>query len=164
MNYKYFLLIILFCNILVAEEIPIQLEQARTRSELKWGLMNRKELPENYGMLFHFPRFERQTIWMFNVWVDLAVCFLDNRGWIREVHYLKAYPEKMDPKRPVLDLSDLKKYQWDEPVLRFFRRKQIRSRYPTRYVLELPEEFARKHRISVGDRLLWRRPDPVIVK
>ena len=49
------------------------------------GLMARTDLAEDAGMLFVFPRAERQCMWMQNTPIPLSVAFLDAAGRILNV-------------------------------------------------------------------------------
>jgi uncharacterized membrane protein (UPF0127 family) len=59
-------------------------EPARTR-----GLMYRRMLPENRGMLFVFPYAALHAMWMMNTYVPLSVAFLDERGVIVNIEDMK---------------------------------------------------------------------------
>jgi uncharacterized membrane protein (UPF0127 family) len=53
-----------------------------TRSQ---GLMYRKSLGANEGMLFVFPRDEPLCMWMRNTYVPLSVAFMDREGVILNI-------------------------------------------------------------------------------
>ena len=57
-------------------------EVARTDAQRMTGLMHRRMLPENRGMLFIFPDISRHGMWMMNTYVPLSVAFVDERGVI----------------------------------------------------------------------------------
>lgn len=139
------LLILLCCAQLAAVEIT--LEHAVTPEERALGLMGRRELAENHGMLFHYPKPQRASIWMFGCYIDLSVAFLDGEGRIMEIHELKAYPEMLDPERG----CDVSLYRYNDPVCRFFRQRTVRSEKPVLYALEMPAGWFARHHFSVGD-------------
>ena len=57
-------------------------EVAATDPERAQGLMHRRMLPENRGMLFVFPSIEQHGMWMMNTYLPLSVAFLDADGVI----------------------------------------------------------------------------------
>jgi uncharacterized protein len=57
-------------------------EVAATDSQRSTGLMHRRMLPENRGMLFVFPDVAMHGMWMMNTYVPLSVAFLDRDGTI----------------------------------------------------------------------------------
>jgi uncharacterized membrane protein (UPF0127 family) len=62
-----------------------------TRTE---GLMHRRMLPENRGMLFVFRETALHAMWMMNTHVPLSVAFLDSKGVIINI-------EDMEPGRRI---------------------------------------------------------------
>lgn len=141
--------------LLPLQAIPITLEHASTPREISWGLMGRNELPPDHGMMFSFPTYSIVGVWMFNCYMDLSVAFLDKNSTIIEIHELKAFPQKMDPKRPVRSVEDLKKYPSQDPIVKFFKANAIYSKSPAKYMLEMPKQWFANHNIHVGDRILW---------
>ena len=134
---------------------PITLEHAVTRKQLQWGLMARQELPGDHGMTFNFPTAKKRQFWMFNTLMDLSLAFLDDYRVIRELRELKAFPEKMDPKRPVHSTGDLSRYTASDPVVAFFLRNAITSSGPTHYALEMASKWFASREVKVGDVVLW---------
>jgi uncharacterized membrane protein (UPF0127 family) len=57
-------------------------EVAGTDAHRATGLMHRRMLPENRGMLFVFPDVAFHSMWMMNTYVPLSVAFLDRDGTI----------------------------------------------------------------------------------
>ncbi len=140
--------------------IPVVLEYADTPEERAWGLMGRRALFENQGMLFIYPKEEKIALWMFNCFIDLSVAFLDHEAKILEIRELKSYPEKMDPARPVLSLRDFQKYPANDRVLAFFRSRQIASKSKALFALEMKAGWFDEKGIKAGDRLIWTRGSP----
>lgn len=60
----------------------IAAEVASTDSQRSQGLMHRRMLPENRGMLFVFPETALHGMWMMNTYIPLSVAFLDAKGVI----------------------------------------------------------------------------------
>jgi uncharacterized protein len=83
-------------------------EVARTEAERRQGLMNRQSLGAREGMLFVFDRDEHLEFWMKDTRVPLSIAFLSAEGKILEV----------------VDMQPLS-------------RKTVRSRFSSRYALEL---------------------------
>ena len=57
-------------------------EVASTDATRATGLMHRRMLPENRGMLFIFSGIAMHGMWMMNTYVPLSVAFLDAKGVI----------------------------------------------------------------------------------
>ncbi len=63
----------------------LQAEVASTPAELTRGLMQRRALPADRGMLFVFPQANRQCMWMKDTLIPLSVAFLDEQGRILNI-------------------------------------------------------------------------------
>jgi len=64
-------------------------EIAATEQEGEIGLMYRRSMPDNDGMLFVLP-VQRAVFWMENTYIPLSIAFLDKDGTILELHDMKA--------------------------------------------------------------------------
>lgn len=160
MKYLYFFLTII-PNLLFSQDVvPITLEYAQTKDQQAWGLMNRKNLKANHGMLFIYPSPRKASMWMFNCWIDLSVAFLDRDGIIQEIQQLKSYPQTMDPGRSVQSLDDFSLYPPNDPVILFFYQRGITSSSPADYALEVEKGWFKKNNVGVGNRLEWNLGTP----
>jgi uncharacterized membrane protein (UPF0127 family) len=71
----------------------IEAEVAADQNNRMQGLMFRKSLAANQGMLFIFPRVDRHCMWMRNTPLPLSVAFLDEEGRILNVEDMQAQTE-----------------------------------------------------------------------
>jgi len=62
-------------------------ELATTEEDRSLGLMFRKELPHNSGMLFIYERERVVKMWMKNTFISLDMLFIDKNGFI--IHLVK---------------------------------------------------------------------------
>ena len=76
-------------QVLIGEE-KLNVELANTDLSRQIGLMNRKNLADNSGMLFVFKRAETQCMWMKNTLIDLDVAFADSNRVILNIEPMKA--------------------------------------------------------------------------
>ena len=88
------------------------------------GLMHRRMLPENRGMLFVFSDVTMHGMWMMNTYVPLSVAFLDTNGVIINI-------EDMEPQT-----------QTTHGTMR-----------PAKYALEVNRGWFRKRGIKPGEKV-----------
>ncbi|MEM6821624.1 MAG: DUF192 domain-containing protein [Verrucomicrobiota bacterium] len=70
-------------------ETPLTVEVADTEGTMARGLMYRKELAGDRGMLFVFPRPHRASFWMKNTFIPLSIAYLNSEGTILEIYRMK---------------------------------------------------------------------------
>jgi uncharacterized membrane protein (UPF0127 family) len=68
----------------------IQAEVAAENNERQRGLMFRKQLGPNQGMVFLFDQPLVQCMWMHNTLIPLSVAFIDNEGRVINVEEMAA--------------------------------------------------------------------------
>ena len=100
----------------------LDVEVASDDPSRRLGLMHRKSLPENAGMLFMYPEPERLAFWMKNTHVPLSIAFIDDKGVIVQI-------KDMAP----LDV------------------REVRSDIPVRQALEVNQGWFQRNGIKVGD-------------
>ena len=71
----------------------IETEIANTDESRQMGLMHRKKMAPNHGMLFVFNQPEQYCMWMKNTLIPLAVAFLDEDGQIINVEEMQPQTE-----------------------------------------------------------------------
>jgi uncharacterized membrane protein (UPF0127 family) len=75
-------------------ERQLEVEVASTPESLARGLMYRKSLGADEGMLFVLGRPQRASFWMKNTRIPLSIAYLDSEMTIVEIHDLKPYDER----------------------------------------------------------------------
>jgi uncharacterized membrane protein (UPF0127 family) len=116
-----------FTDSLGTLKAKIDLEIADNEYERQLGLMSRKEMRENEGMLFIFPRQDYQSFWMRNTLISLDMMFVNDKKEIVTIHKnTKILSETSYP-----------------------------SSAPSIYVVETLAGFADRHNIQVGDKIDW---------
>jgi len=98
---------------------------AITKEEQALGLMNRKELKLDEGMIFLYKEDRKLSFWMKNTLVPLSIAFISKDGTIKEIHHMK--PESLTP---------------------------VNSTHSVRYALELPQGSYARSGVTVGDRII----------
>ncbi len=105
-----------------ADSVMVHVEVVSTPSARAQGLMYRRELSPDAGMLFIFPHDGVQHFWMKNTLISLDMLFIDHERRIVGI-VENARPMSTEPMGP------------DQP---------------SRYVLEVNGGFAAQHHISMG--------------
>jgi uncharacterized membrane protein (UPF0127 family) len=105
--------------------IPLIVEIAERPAERSLGLMYRKSLPENMGMLFIYRRPATMNFWMKNTYIPLSIAYIDTKGYIIAIF-------KMEP------LNEKKTY---------------RSPAPAVWALEVNQGWFEKNGVNVGHRV-----------
>ena len=119
-------------TVLIPPNVKITAEIAATDESRERGLMFRKSLDENAGMLFVFPTLDYQNFWMKNTLIPLDMIWLNERKEI--VYFVTADPCKKDP---------CGTYQPMQKAL---------------YVLEVTAGFVRRHKLMLGQQILFDLP------
>jgi uncharacterized membrane protein (UPF0127 family) len=87
----------------------IRAEVANTFETRARGLMYRKSLGPNQGMLFVFPLLERHCMWMKNTPLPLSVAFIDESGEVVSISEMASHTEDSHcaarPARFALEMS-----------------------------------------------------------
>ena len=107
------------------KQVEVRVEIADNPFERARGLMYRKALGKNRGMLFVFSKEQPLSFWMKNTYIPLSVAYIDSKGRITDILDMKP----LDDKPP--------HYVSSEPV---------------QYALEVNQGFFEKHGVKVGDK------------
>ena len=71
----------------------VEAEVAADQASRMQGLMHRRNMATNHGMLFVFPQANRHCMWMRNTLLPLSVAFLDEQGRILNIEDMKPQTE-----------------------------------------------------------------------
>ena len=66
-------------------QVDYQVEVADNNRLRRLGLMHRRSLPENQGMLLLFAQPQRASIWMKNTFIPLDLLYIDDQGRIVKI-------------------------------------------------------------------------------
>lgn len=67
-------------------DVSVLVEVADDPAERARGLMMRREMAEDHGMLFVFETTGQQSFWMHNTLIPLSIAYLGERGEVLEIH------------------------------------------------------------------------------
>ena len=73
----------------------IEVEIADDAESRRTGLMHRKSMDENRGMLFVFDSDQKLSFWMKNTLIPLSIAYISSDGEILEIYDMK--PESLRP-------------------------------------------------------------------
>lgn len=110
--------------------LHFRVEVAQTAEEQAIGLMYRKSLAPDAGMIFPLRPMRQASFWMANTYIPLDLIFIAPGGRIESIA-AQATPLSLDP---------------------------ISSRGPVMAVLELGGGVAAASGIGVGDKVVWQKP------
>lgn len=126
--------LLLCCAGLHAAELPqvelaigshkLTAEVASTDASRATGLMHRRMMPENRGMLFVFPDVAYHGMWMMNTYLPLSVAFIDRDGAIVNIEDMTPHTQNTHS-----------------------------AKRPAKYALEMNQGWFRKRGIKPGDRI-----------
>ena len=109
-------------------EIPLSITGHKLTAEVAandnarmTGLMHRRMMPENRGMLFVFAFAQPQSFWMMNTYLPLSIAYIDEHGVI-------------------VNITDMKPLTTDPHP----------SAKPAKYALEMNQGWFAKHGIKAG--------------
>lgn len=71
----------------------IEAELAHTPEARRTGLMHRRSMPDNRGMIFVFTQDARHCMWMRNTFIPLSVAFVDAEGKILNIEDMTPQTE-----------------------------------------------------------------------
>ena len=109
------------------KNITFNVEVAKTIEERRTGLMYRKKLLNNEGMLFIFPREKIIQLWMKNTYIPLDVIFISENKVIVDI---KKNMEKLS-----------------ETI--------VKSKVKSKYAFEFNAGLINKLDIEIGDKVLF---------
>jgi len=99
-------------------------EVAATDAARSTGLMHRRMMPENRGMLFIFQHAALHGMWMMNTHLPLSVAFIDREGVI-------------------INIADMEPHT----------QNSHHAMRPAKYALEMNQGWFRKRGVKTGDKL-----------
>ncbi|MEM9720079.1 MAG: DUF192 domain-containing protein [Bacteroidota bacterium] len=112
--------------------IELAVELAITEVEQRQGLMYRRHMEADQGMLFIFNKPEPRSFWMRNTYIPLDILYIDENQRIVSIH---------------------------ENLMPLYSR-QVPSFKPAQYVLEVVGGFCADHGIQVGDSFSYQPLNP----
>lgn len=75
------------------KDVKFKVECAITKEEQQKGLMYRKKLDKQEGMLFVYDRYVRIPFWMKNTSIPLSIAFISDEGKILDIKDMKPFSQ-----------------------------------------------------------------------
>lgn len=110
-----------------SELAQLDIEFANTPEDIQQGLMYRRSMDEDKGMLFLMPDIDMQSFWMLNTYIPLDIIFVDAEKRIVNIA-ANTTPHSIDP---------------------------VKSTGPAKYVLEVNAGYGQRKGLKAGDLLNW---------
>lgn len=107
---------------LTINSVKLNVEIVRTPEERQQGLMFRKSLPQDQGMLFIYEDSDIRNFWMKNTYIPLSLAYIDENCQIFQLVDMEPLEEKFYP-----------------------------SARPARFVLEVNRGWFERNNVKVGD-------------
>lgn len=111
----------------------ITVELAKTESQHQQGLMFRKMMPENEGMLFIFNEEQPRHFWMKNTLIDLSIGYFDSN-------------------KVLIDMQEMRSASVLET-----RPPSYTSAKPAMYALEMNKGWFTRNKIKVGQKFEFQK-------
>lgn len=113
---------------IVLDGKTISVEMAETPEQHERGLMFRKSMPENEGMLFIFNMEDIRYFWMKNTYIDLSIGYFDKE-------------------KTLIDIQEMKSASMMET-----RPPSYPSAKPAKYALEMNKGWFAKNKVKLGQK------------
>jgi len=110
----------------------LQVEIAKSPRQHARGLMFRKHMAPEGGMLFVFDREEPRSFWMKNTFIDLDIGYFDKNKRLIDIKHMKAVKSELEINLP-----------------------RYLSLKPAQYALEVNKGWFKKNNISLGAVFSW---------
>lgn len=111
----------------------IVVEIADTPDRAQRGLMFRKSMPQDEGMIFVFGQEQERAFWMKNTYLPLSIAYIGKNKKIVDIQDMKPAPNEISP-------------------------PSYPSKKPAMYALEMNQGWFNKNKIKVGDQFEWLEP------
>lgn len=111
------------------EKVTVEVEIAKDIPTQMKGLMGRKKIEENEGMLFVFQSQKKQIFWMMNTTIPLEALHFSENGTLVDII-------KMDPCISIINCP------------------QYVPKAEAKYVLEVNQGFSERNKIEIRNRLI----------
>ncbi len=108
------------------ENTVVKVEIAFTRHDRSQGLMHRKKLEADSGMIFVFPFDRKLSFWMKNTPIPLSIAYISSDFVIKEIRQMT--PFSLSP---------------------------VESKKSVRFALEVEQGYFKEKGIKAGDRLVF---------